>query len=102
MTTKAAFDGGFTSKKTILKDVRTKSKALNPIEKATDMLDKIKALKEAEITRLTKLYMNKDHGDEIKDEVYKIFKYLFGKKEGDHYFSIFMRDKRVRKRRDKK
>mmetsp|Transcript_39434 Transcript_39434/g.35184 ORF Transcript_39434/g.35184 Transcript_39434/m.35184 type:complete len:90 (-) Transcript_39434:307-576(-) len=38
--------------------------------------------------------MHKDTAEEIKDEIYRIFKYLFGKKDGDAFFATFIREKR--------
>lgn len=60
-----------------------------------DMVKKLENLKKQEIARLFKLNMSKNIDERQQEYLHKVFRYAFGKKEGEELFSRFVREKRV-------
>jgi hypothetical protein len=72
-----------------------KGMAGRPIEKAMELLTKIENMKMDGVERLTRLYMTKALDERSKVELNKLFRFLFGKDEGDQFFFRLVTDKKV-------
>lgn len=73
------------------------SKFATPLEKATEINERLEYMQKIEINRIAKHYMHKEAGEDLRDNVYKVFKYMFGSKIAEEQTAKFMREKKVTK-----
>lgn len=85
-----------TSKKFNYRDSSIKLNGFSPYEKATEIANKIESMKKAEVARIIKNNIGKDNNQHLRSTMQKLFISLFGRKEGEEYYSQFLREKRVR------
>ena len=60
-----------------------------------ELLTKIENMKNDGVDRLTRLYMTKALDERSKVELNKLFRFLFGKDEGDQFYYRLVTDKKV-------
>lgn len=66
-----------------------------PFEKAVEMTNKLDELKKEGVEKLTEHYMHKLVDERTKLEVHKIFRFIFGKEEGEFLFHKLVMEKKV-------
>ena len=66
-----------------------------PLEKAMDILNQLDELRKDAIEKLTRTYMAKVLDERTKLDLQKTFRFLFGREEGDYYFSKLVTEKKV-------
>jgi len=66
-----------------------------PFEKAVEMTIKLDELKKEGVEKLTEHYMHKLVDERTKHEVHKIFRFIFGKEEGEFLFHKLVMEKKV-------
>lgn len=66
-----------------------------PLHTANEIMNKIENLKKNEIQRIIRSHLNKEIDDRVKEHLKRLFRYLFGSKEGEECYAKFIKEKRV-------
>lgn len=66
-----------------------------PLDKALKIFENLKKMREEEITRITKQHLTKGLDEKQKLMMKKIYRFLFGRKEGEKGFYQWAKEKTV-------
>ena len=64
-------------------------------EETSEKTNELEIMKKAEINRIIKVSMNRGMDDRLYNQLEKITRFLFGKKEGEEIYTKFINENRV-------
>ena len=67
----------------------------NPLDRGIELVESLQKKREDEISRISKLSLQKDSDEKQKLILKKIFRFLFGKKRGERAYQQCLNDKTV-------
>lgn len=65
------------------------------LDKAIEILEKLKKMREEEMIRIIKTTLPKDFDDKLKLNMKKTFRFIFGRKEGEKGYNQCIKEKSV-------
>ncbi len=69
--------------------------AESPLDKTLEMMENIKRIREDEISRICQQFLGRDLDEKQKLNMKKVFRFLFGRKEGEKGFFLCFKNKIV-------